>query len=164
MIASINLTTRRYTAKLASGTRTININRPGSPVVRLIGVQGPPGAAGSSGGATIAVIAAVSLSGSRAVYIAADGLRYCDSALPATAHACVGLTVGAVAAGALSTVQVQDVLTEPSWGWVVGQSVYLALAGALTQTPPTSGAQVEIGVAKSATSILVRVQPGLTLN
>jgi hypothetical protein len=43
MIASV--TTRRYVAQLASGNRRINIDRPGAPVVRVIGVQGPPGAA-----------------------------------------------------------------------------------------------------------------------
>lgn len=48
MIASINITTRRYTAKLGASGRTVNITRAGSPQVRVIGVQGPPGAA--SGG------------------------------------------------------------------------------------------------------------------
>lgn len=49
MIASINVTTRRYTARLAGGNRTVNVTRPGSPVVRVVGVQGPAGTSAVSG-------------------------------------------------------------------------------------------------------------------
>lgn len=120
--------------------------------------------ASPAGSTTITATAAIALGGSRAVYLAIDGFRYADSSMPQSAHACIGITVSAVASGALATVQVQDVLTEPSWTWTIGLPVYCGIAGALTQAPPVSGAQVEIGVAKSATSILIRVQPGVTLN
>lgn len=42
-IAGISVTTRRYTAVLGSG-RVVKLGAPGQPVVRVIGVQGPPGA------------------------------------------------------------------------------------------------------------------------
>lgn len=124
------------------------------------GLQGAPGASGT---ATTTIIAAAPLSGSKAVYVASDGLRYADNASLATCGGTIGITTGAVASGALATVQVQDIMTEPSWNWIVGQLVYVATSGALTQTPSASGVQLEIGLAKSATSILIRVQPAVVL-
>lgn len=46
-IASISVTTRRYSAAFGS-SRVVKLGAPGRPVVRVIGVQGPPGASQAS--------------------------------------------------------------------------------------------------------------------
>ncbi|MGL5074346.1 MAG: hypothetical protein ACRDBG_00700 [Waterburya sp.] len=131
-------------------------------VISYIAEQGAPGSV-SGGGNSVEHIAAIALSGNRAVYVESDGLRYADSSLPLTAVNCIGLTKNATSAGSLSIVQIQDLITEPSWNWIPGKKVYLSTLGNLTQVPPLTGVQVQIGIAKSPTSLIVEIQPGITL-
>ena len=131
--------------------------------ITVVGVgRGPQGAAGPSGVATVQLRAAQAISGHKAVYAAADGLRLADNAALATADV-LGITTGAAAAGELATVQVKDLLTEPSWAWLPGP-VYLGSSGALTQLPPGSGAQTEVATAMTATALLVRVFSPIVLS
>jgi hypothetical protein len=41
--------------------------------------------------------------------------------------------------------------------------VWLGLNGALTQTPISSGAQVEVGIAIASNTLLIRVQPSILI-
>lgn len=130
--------------------------------VVAVGPQGPIGPEGPAGGTVLQATAAVALSGHRAVYRAADGLRYASADDLATINV-LGVTTGAASPATLATVQINDELIELSWSWTPGAIVWLGLNGALTQTPPSSGAAVEIGVATSATGLLVRPQPSIVL-
>lgn len=106
----------------------------------------------------IALVAGEALGGHRAVYVASDGsARHASASLPAQAVALAGITTGAAALGETASVQTAGRIVEPSWTWTPGP-VYLGESGLLTQTPPTTGAVKEIGVALAATELLIRIQ------
>ena len=126
--------------------------------VVALGAQGPMGI--SSG---LQLVAPAAISGQRAVYRAADGLRVASFDQGSTLEV-IAITTGAVAAGAVATVQAADEMTEPTWAWQPGLPVWLGLNGVLTQTVPAAGAQVEVGIATAATKLIVRIQPPIYLN
>lgn len=133
----------------------------GSGVV-LQGPAGLRGAPGPEGGKTFSGTAVVALSGQTAVYAAPDGLRPASATGASTAQA-AGVTTGAASAGAAATVQAEGELVEPTWSWQAGQPVWLGINGQLTQTPPATGVQVEIGLATAPTKLLIRIQPAIHL-
>jgi hypothetical protein len=118
------------------------------------GIPGPPGPAG---GTTATAPAGEALGGQRAVYIAAGEARYA-SAADDSAAVVAGITTGAVADGDTATYQLSGAMTEPSWNWTPELPVFLGLSGQLTQTPPAAGAIVELGIALTPQTIVVRVQ------
>jgi hypothetical protein len=141
----------------------INLNAVAGPqniAVQFVGTQGPAGAGAVAPG--FESIAAVALSALHVVYRAADGLRYASSDAPITAAQAVGILPSAINANAVGFVQTGDEITDASWSWSLG-SVWLGINGALTQTPVSSGAQVEIGIAISPNTLLIRVQPSILI-
>lgn len=112
-------------------------------------------------------IAAAALSGHRAVVPTAGGsVEYADKTNSAHAHLRPGITTGAALTGAPVTVVMRGEITEPTWSWTPLAPIYLGLTGLLTQTAPTApGAAflLEVGVALSATSILVDPQFPISL-
>lgn len=93
------------------------------------------------------------ISGHRAVMVTADGdVGHAD---PAFARAYVGISKHAAVAGAPVAIALRDTLTEPSWSWVPGKTLYFAAGGVLTQTVPTDTAVTPVGLAISATTILI---------
>ena len=125
-------------------------------VVVAAGQQGPPGAPGG-GSATASVFSLTAgpagVSGHRAVMATSDGTA--AHADPAEARAYVGISKHAAVAGAPVAIALRDTLTESSWAWVPGKTIYFTADGMLTQTVPTTTAVTPIGVALSATSILI---------
>lgn len=140
------------------------IVEPAPPEIEVIvdcGAQGPPGP--GSIPQTLTKIAGEALGGHRAVYVASDGtLRYADSQV-ATARVVAGITTGAAAAGDPTILRYAGEMVEAGWSWVPEGTIYLGTTGQLTQTPPTTGTVVEMGVALTATSMLVRIQISLLL-
>jgi hypothetical protein len=65
------------------------------------------------------------------------------------------------------TAQDAGIVDEPSWSWIPDAPLFLGVAGALTQTIPTADAGavflVKIGVATSATSIVLEFGPPIVL-
>ena len=84
---------------------------------------------------------------------------YADRGNVSHAAAIAGITLQAVAAGSTVQVQRSGEIEESSWGWVLGQAVYLGASGQLTQTPPASGIVVVIGVPVSSTRLAIDIQP-----
>lgn len=113
-----------------------------------------------SAGLSLSMTAGESLGGHRAVRIATGNLAvYASASQPSTVSSVVGITSGAAALGDTVLVLLDGSrVAEPSWAWAVGP-VYLGENGLLTQTLPSVGAVKEIGVALSATELLVRIQP-----
>lgn len=133
--------------------------------VIAVGQQGPAGRDGS-GGSTETYVAGQTLSGHRAVVTDANGLAiYADNQTAAHANMATKLTLGAALQG--DTVQVQLIgrITEPSWNWVVGGTIYVGANGTLTQTPPVSPAVFSkpIAVAETATRVLLIQEPPIML-
>lgn len=73
-----------------------------------------------------------------------------------------GLTVTAAAGPGDVTVQSAGPVDDGSWNWTPGR-VYLGANGALTQSPPVDGFDVLIGVAVSATRLLLNLQDPIEL-
>ena len=49
-------------------------------------------------------------------------------------------------------------MTEPSWSWQPHKPIWLGANGTITQTPADDVNLLEVGIALSATSILIRIQ------
>jgi hypothetical protein len=93
------------------------------------------------------------VSGHRAIMVLADGTA--AHADPAQAWAYVGISMHAAEPSAQVDIALRDTIGELSWSWVPGQIIYFAADGMLTQTVPVATAVTPIGVALSATSILI---------
>lgn len=118
----------------------------------------PAGEAGTSVDEYVGT-AAETLSGGRAVRATAAGLLAYASPVAGADAIVLGVTLGAAIVGTAVTIRTDGPLAEPAWSWAPGP-VYLAAAGALTQTAPTTGALVVVGTAASATILHVRpVEP-----
>lgn len=123
------------------------------------GLQGIPGPAG---GAAIQRIAGAVLSALRLVY-ELDGAVYpLDWADADHMDLLLGITLTAADAGSTVNVQRSGVVDDAGWNWTPGR-VYLGADGALTQTPPAGGFDVLIGVAVSATCLLLNIQDPIEL-
>lgn len=74
----------------------------------------------------------------------------------------LGVTLTAADMGGTVTVQRTGFIDDSSWSWTPGR-VYLGAAGALTQVPATSGSDVLIGSASSATRLILGITDPITL-
>lgn len=130
-----------------------------APVAGPPGPQGPPGPVGPAGGSALERPAATNLSGHRVVRQRPDGgVEYADPDDIASLATVLGVTTGAALSGAPATVIGSGPMTEPSWSWTPGATLYLGAAGALVETPPSApSALLVVAVATSPTSILVRI-------
>lgn len=126
--------------------------------------QGPPGPPGASGGTQTVTVGASPLSGHTAVAVDASGLLiYADSSNPAHRLAVLGVIGQAYSAGTEAQVQTGFVLEHSGWTWTAGP-VFVGLGGALVQTVPGSAVFCQVvGLALSATRILIDVQPPITI-
>ena len=143
-------------------------------VVEVLAVaeQGPPGppgedgAPGAGGGVSnvMEYVADGALGGHRIVRATTAGkVGYVDPSDPDQAHAALGLTTGAVADGALASVQFAGPITEPSWAWTPNLPIFVGAAGIPTQSPPSSGFHAPVGVAVSATSMVIQLKSPIVL-
>lgn len=104
----------------------------------------------------IVMNAAIALSGHRVIRATAAGAVYADPSDPPNA-VIIGISLHAANKDEDISIRAAGVIVEPSWSFVEGP-VCLGPNGMLTQSPPTSGKIVEIGVPKSPKALLVRVQ------
>jgi hypothetical protein len=117
------------------------------------GPQGPPGPSGTSS-QSVNYPAGETLGGHRAVVIANGEAFYADKDTPSHAGQVVGVTTGAASAGNDVNIQFGGELEEPSWNWSPGP-IYVDTNGQLTQTRPSSGWIMNIGVALTPTRIFI---------
>lgn len=109
---------------------------------------------------SVVVVSTIPLGGHRVVTIHGT---YADCTDLTHAEAVVGVSAQAVAAGGEVMVQRAGVMSESGWSWTPGAAVYLGEEGLLRQTPPPEGFLMVIGIAASATSILIDIQPAIHL-
>lgn len=136
------------------------------PAVSSAPSAGAPGAAGAAGtnGGIGTYTAGMTLSGGMIVVVHSDGnAYYADRSTPADAWRTAGFTTAAASAGASVTVQESGELTEPGWTWTPGLPVFLGNGGLPTQTAPTTGFILVVGVALEPTIILVRIEQAIVL-
>jgi hypothetical protein len=118
------------------------------------GVVMPPLVLGTAG-QTITGTAAVSVSGYMAVSASSAGLSPADSTNAALAGSVIGVATNGANAGATVTVQAQGPVSFNGWSWIPGEPVFVGAAGVLTQSPPSVGFSQVIGVAETATTLIV---------
>lgn len=83
---------------------------------------------------------------------------YASSSNVADANTVLGISRGAALDGAILQVQNGGLMTESSWSWTVDQPIFCGVNGVLTQTAPTVGFQLIVGVATSATSMAIGIR------
>ena len=124
--------------------------------------QGPPGIPGPAGGSTLQRTAGATLSALVAAYELNGEVFALDKDDDDHIDLLLGLTVTAASVGAPINVQRTGPVDNSGWAWTPGR-VYLGAAGALTQTPASSGNDVLIGRAVSATRLLLDIQDPIDL-
>jgi hypothetical protein len=86
-----------------------------------------------------------------------DGAEYVSSGHTFDANRVLGMTLNAANAGDIVTVAVLGFVSEPTWNLTPDLPIYLGDDGYMTQTPPTEGFHLTLGVALSPTSIYIDI-------
>lgn len=162
---------RRSTVAVPGQGTTVQVQTPTTalaPVtekVRTIGVgspgpQGPKGDPGADGDKTVVTkVAAQTLGGHRIVRSVNGLVDYADATVEAHGDDVLGLTLGAVDAGAPVQVQTSGPVTEPSWNWTPGEALFLRENGLMTQTPLADPAfDLVVGFAETATTVFISLR------
>jgi hypothetical protein len=123
------------------------------------GIQGPPG---SGAGVLLRTTTSV-INGHRVVVDSNGSVEYLSLLDLSHGARVLGITQNAALTGDISQVQYSGELVEPSWNWIPDLPVYGTNNGMLTQTPPTSGFVITLGVAMTATSIFINIQQAIYL-
>ena len=127
------------------------------------GPPGPPGPAGPSGATTFVRQSAGALSAMRIVWEDEAGVVFAlDSADEDHIDLLCGLTLTATSDAGQVTVQRTGAVDDLAWNWTPGR-VYLGADGALTQSPPSTGFDVLVGVAVSPTRLILNFQDPIEL-
>lgn len=132
-----------------------------------VGPRGIQGEQGIAGAATLETyIAATDLGGNRILVTNAAGeLIYADVADVNHANQAVRISTQAAVAGAGILVQSSGRMTEPSWNWTPGATLYVGANALPTETVPVAPAVFSkpIAVAETATRILMIHEPPVML-
>lgn len=127
------------------------------------GPPGPQGPIGPAGGVAFTRPTPAPLSALRVVWEDVAGTVHPLSADDADHIDLVcGLTLTATSGPGDVTVQRSGPITDAAWNWAPGR-VYLGMGGALTQSPPEDGFDVLVGVAVSATRLILNFQDPIEL-
>lgn len=134
-----------------------------SPSILYASEQGPVGPEGKPGpaaGTAFTRPAAANVSGGKAVTLNAAGqVLHANGANAAMAHSVAGISLNGGAAGAdITIITTGGEIEESVWNWQANKPVFLGADGVLTQTAPTSGYLLVVGVAVGPTRMLVKVQ------
>lgn len=109
----------------------------------------------------LTLTASMDIGGHRGVSVDHDGMAaYADKG---SSPDCIGISTGAAEADAALVVQTAGEMSEPGWSWAPGAPVYLGDAGVMTQTAPTTGHLVQIGVATATNRLLLNISEPITL-
>jgi hypothetical protein len=128
------------------------------------GARGPAGADGLSGGANLTGTAGGNISGHKVVrYDNAGLVQLADASILTHANKAVGITTGATTTGAEVTIQNGDLMVHNGWSWTIDTPVFLGTNGSLTQSTSGLAFTQVIGIANSATSITINIQPAIIL-
>lgn len=117
-----------------------------------------PVSASSSNSVVGNYLASEAIGGHIVVYQTASGLAIASSNSVVHASRILGLTNSAVASGFSVPVTLSGELTESTWTFTEGLPVYLSVNGTITQSIPSSGFILQMGVAVSPVKILVSIK------
>lgn len=131
-----------------------------TPAAAVITVTGLAGIRGPAGGQFIYIPSAASLSGHRAVKILNGVAYYCDGSNGLDTGLAVGITCCANDSNDPTRIQLFGEHNETSWSWADGP-VYVGVAGLLTQSLDNLEFLQQIGIATSATQLIINPQPAI---
>jgi hypothetical protein len=118
------------------------------------GEQGPQGAPGESGTElTEDRVAGGSISALKLVYVGSDGFAYAASSSASATANVVGIAKNAVSLAQTVSLHLYGSISDASFGFTPGASLFLSANGTITETPPATGYVVKIGYALSSTSL-----------
>jgi len=121
------------------------------------GPQGDTGPAGPPGGAGFNIPTNSAIGGNRAIGLSGGYATYAE-----TVRA-IGISSTAVASGVDVTLISAGEMTIPGASFTVDEPVFLAANGTLSSTAPSTGLSQILGVANSATSLIINIQQPLFL-
>lgn len=132
-----------------NGTELVEVARQGAP--------GPSGEAGPAGPSAeqLTLPATTAIGGQRAVRFLNGHLAYASSLNVGDANLVLGISVNAASPGGEVVVQTSGLMTDGYWTWTPDAPIFCGVQGVLTQVLPTTGFILILGVALSATRILV---------
>lgn len=116
-----------------------------------------------AGEASAFLTAARDLSGHRVIKATPAGADYASCDVLTDSGAVIGISGNAALAGSLVRIQTDGDISEPSWNWIVGKPVFNGLNGLLTQTSPSVGYALVIGLAIESTTVLISVKQPIVL-
>lgn len=140
----------------------------GAPSGRLVvahgqrGFTGQVGPPGPAGGAAVQRVAGETLSALRMVYELNGQVFLLSAGDAAHIDLLLGLVLTAAPAGAATKIQLFGAVDDAAWAWTPGP-VWLGTNGVLTQAPPTSGFDVRLGTAVSATRVILNIEEPIWL-
>lgn len=109
----------------------------------------------------VSKIAKISLGGNRIVELDSENNPvYADKE---TSKRVVGITLNAANIDDNVIIQTAGEITDPSWNWIVGKSIYLGNNGLLIQTVPISGYLIVMGYATEPTKVMINIKPSIKL-
>ncbi|WP_240466932.1 hypothetical protein [Comamonas sp. lk] len=133
-------------------------------VVVTEGIQGPPGIPGPAGGQVLQRTAGMDTSALLVVYEDLNGAVWpADPDVERDVLALLGVTVSAAAGGQPINVQRLGHIDDAAWQLQPGKRVFLGRQGRLTQEPPKAGYDVLIGMALTASRLLLNFQDPIEL-
>jgi hypothetical protein len=114
---------------------------------------------------TLKLVSGTNLSGHRAISTNSSGEAiYADNSTTELASAAIGITTGASTTGSIIyAITNGGTIVEPSWSWTPQLPIFLGTSGLLTQTAPTIGAILQLGIALSATKMIVDIKMPIIL-
>lgn len=116
-----------------------------------------------SGGESVIRTAGVTLSALLGVYEQQGQVYPLDQDDDLHISQFLGIAISAAQAGSSAVIQRSGTIDDTSWAWTVGGLVYLGAGGALTQTAPTTGWELVVGTAPSATRLNLAIQDPVLL-
>lgn len=116
-----------------------------------------------SGDISDTALAGEAISAKRAIKVFNGSAYLADASISGDEDLVVGITLGAANAGSNVTYQFGSTIQDNSWTWVEGP-VYLGTNGQLTQSLSGLAFMQQIGVALSATELLIDIEQAIILN
>ena len=135
--------------------------RPITVVTVSGGLMGPKGDPGAAGGTYIETVAGEAISALRVVYLDGEEVFHLD---PASSNVRAVLGVAANGAGTGDPVNVQrlGVMQDSAWSFTPGP-VWCGASGQLTQAPPATGHDLQVGVAVATDKIIIGISDPIEL-
>ncbi len=98
------------------------------------------------------------IGGNRAIIVTDNKFYYASQSNLNHVNKVIGITTQSGIINSSIIVQSSGEMIEPSWNWDIDKPVYLGNNGLLTQTIPSTGFLLEMGIPNSNISLIIRIK------